>query len=104
MWIYVVTSFTRYSKVGREARQAFQRVLQKDGFFRLHENLYVRHSSTHANALIHKKHIKDAIPESCCDISILLSSGGSEDNAFHSLNRKRTHKISYGRPKDVEFF
>ena len=36
MWIYVVTSFTRYSKVGRAAKQTFQDALQRDGFFRMH--------------------------------------------------------------------
>ena len=38
MWIYVVTSFTRYSKVGREAQKQFDRILQKDGFHHLHSN------------------------------------------------------------------
>jgi hypothetical protein len=29
MWIYVVTSFTRYSKVGREAQKRFEKSIMK---------------------------------------------------------------------------
>ena len=58
MWIYVVTSFTRYSKVGREAQKQFDRILQKDGFHHLHSNLYVRYCSTASNAAIHKERVK----------------------------------------------
>ena len=36
MWIYVVTSFTRYSKVGRMAQKQFEKSMQKDGFHHLH--------------------------------------------------------------------
>ena len=104
LWIYVVTSFTRYSKVGREARRAFQDALQRDGFFRMHENLFVRYCTTSDNAARHKEKIKGCIPARCCDISIILSSDNTGGRAFHSLNRKRTNKVAYGKPAEIEIF
>lgn len=104
MWIYVVTSFTRYSKVGREARRAFQESLQRDGFFRMHENLFVRYCTTSDNAMRHKERVKACIPPRCCDVSIMLSSDNKGGGAFHSLNRKRTNRLTYGKPTDIEFF
>jgi len=90
--------------VGRASRTEFQGRLCKDGFFRLHENLFVRYCSTNANAMRHKEKVKSFIPARCCDISIILSSDNTEGGAFHSMNRKRTNNIAYGKPKDIEFF
>ena len=104
MWIYVVTSFTRYSKVGRRARMNFHHAILKDGFFRLHENLYARYCTTTSNALMHKERVKEIIPAKWCDISVILSADSQEGNVFHSLSRKRTKKIVYGKHGNVEFF
>ena len=94
MWIYVVTSFTRYSKVGRAAKMAFQDALLHDGFFRMHENLFVRYCTTSDNAARHRERIKEAIPARCCDVSVILSSDNTGGGAFHSLNRKRTNWVT----------
>ena len=104
MWIFVVTSFTRYNTIGRKAKKAFHRAILNDGFFHLHENLYVRYCSTFTNANIHKERVKRMIPTKCCDISIILSADSQENNVFHSLNRKRSKKIVYGKHGNVEFF
>lgn len=104
MWIYVITSFTRYSKVGREAQKCFERKLQRDGFHHLHSNLYVRYCFTAANAAIHKERVKEIIPRDCCDISIILSSDSQEQSIYHSINRRRKKRLSYGKPSNVEFF
>lgn len=104
MWIYVVISFTRYSKVGREAQRLFDRDMQKDGFHHLHSNLYVRYCSTSSNATIHKERVKEMIPNVSCDISIIMSSDSQEQNTYHSINRRRKKRILYGKPLSVEFF
>ena len=70
----------------------------------MHENLFVRYCSTNDNAARHKEKVKGLIPKRCCDISIILSSDKTEEGAFHSLNRKRTNKVNYGKPKEIEFF
>ena len=70
MWVYVVTSFTRYSKVGREAQNNFERDILKDGFHHLHLNLYVRYCFTASNAVIHKERVKELIPRECYYISL----------------------------------
>ena len=104
MWIFVVTSFTRYNTVGRKARNAFHRAIVKDGFFHLHENLYVRFCTSSQNANIHKERVKRLIPQRCCDISIILVPDNHENSIYHSLNRKRTKKVVYGKHGNVEFF
>lgn len=104
MWIYVVTSFTRYSKVGREAQKSFDKAIKKDGFHHLHSNLYVRYCSTGSNATIHKERVKEMIPQNCCDISIIMSSDSQEYNTYHSIHRRHKKKLSYGKPLPVEFF
>lgn len=104
MWIYVVTSFTRYSKVGREAQRNFEKAILKDGFHHLHSNLFVRYCSTGSSAAMHKERVKEIIPCNCCDISIILSSDSQEQNTYHSIKRKRKKRLSYGKPLDVEFF
>lgn len=103
MWVYVVTSFTRYSKVGREAQNNFERDLLKDGFHHLHSNLYVRYCFTASNAVIHKERVKELIPRECCDISIILSPDSQEQSIYHSLNGRRKKRPIYGKPSNVEF-
>lgn len=104
MWIYIVTSFTRYSIIGRKAQKDFDRALLKDGFHHLHQNLYVRYCTTSSNANIHKDRVKKLIPRESCDISIIMTSDNQEQSTYHSLNRKHSKKHTYGKPMMVEFF
>ena len=53
MWIFVVTSFTRYNKIGRENQKKFEKEVMKDGFYHLHSNLYVRYCVSSKNAVVH---------------------------------------------------
>lgn len=104
MWVYVVTSFTRYNKVGRAAQKEFERNMLKDGFHHLHPNLHVRYCSTGGNALVHKERVKKMIPDCICDISIILSADSQEQNVYHYLKRKREKNIRYEKPMMIEFF
>ena len=104
MWIYIVTSFTRYNIIGRKAQKDFERALAKDGFHHLHQNLHVRYCTTSNSAAIHKERVKKMIPYVCCDVSIIMSSDGQELNTLHCLNRKRSKKNTYEKPSMVEFF
>lgn len=104
MWVYIVTSFTRYNKVGRHARNNFHRALQKDGFFHLHENLYIRHCDNSTSAAKHRERIKKLLPMEQCDVSIILSSDNTEQISHHHLTRKRSKHLIYGKHDDVEFF
>lgn len=56
------------------------------------------------NARRHREHIKGIIPARCCDVSIILSPDNTGGGAFHSLSRKRTIRVNYGKPTDIEFF
>lgn len=99
-----MTSFTRYSKIGREAQRVFDRALMKDGFHHLHSNLYVRYCTTSSNANVHRERVKTFIPVNNCDISIIMSADSQEQNVYHCLNRKRTRNLRFEKPEMVEFF
>ena len=103
MWIYVISSFTRYSKVGRKARQSFYANLQKDGFYQLHENLFMRHCQSKGNAKMHKSRVMSFLPTENCDITIIMAGDANDDYVFHSLKRKRKSKGNYCMPALVEF-
>lgn len=104
MWIYVVTSFTRYSKVGRKAEKDFCRALMRDGFQCLHANLHVRYCTSSSNALMHKERVKRLLPSKGCDISIILSADNVEQNTYHCLLRKRKQRPDLTKPSLLEFF
>ena len=104
MWIFVVTSFTRYNKIGRENQKKFEKEVMKDGFYHLHSNLYVRYCVSSKNAVVHKARVKKAMPDEGADISILMLPGNMEQNIFHSLRRRRNKKSHYAKPSLVEFF
>lgn len=53
---------------------------------------------------MHKERVKVLIPIRNCDVSIIISADSQEQNAYHSLNRKRTKKFRYEKPEMVEFF
>lgn len=103
MWIYVATSFSRYRKVGAAARREFESAMQKDGFVHLHPNLFVRYCTTGSNAAMHKARVKQAIPHSHCDVSIMMIPDSQEQNIYHSLNRRRRRQPACEKPSPVEF-
>lgn len=104
MWVYVVTNFSRYRNLGREAQKSFESSIQKDGFFKLHNNLSVRYCTTSVNAAVHKERVKKLIPAYGCDVSILLVPDSQESNVHHHLKRHRKASPIYSKPDMVEFF
>ena len=104
MWIYIVSSFTRYKKIGVEARKSFESAVEKDGFVKLHKNLYVRDCATSSNAAMHKERVKRLIPQYACDISIIMVSDNQEDNSYHSFRKRCKRQPSNVKPSMVEFF
>ena len=104
MWIYIVSSFTRYRKIGTEARKSFESAIEKDGFTKLHKNLYVRYCTTGNNAAIHKERIKRLIPQHICDISIIMVPDSQESSVYHSFRQRRKTRPSVIKPSMVEFF
>ncbi len=86
------------------ARKVFHKAITKDGFFQMHDNLYVRYCSTGDNAKVHRERVKSMIPSKWCDVSIILSADSQESYACHCLNRKHSNSLVYGKYDDVEFF
>ncbi|MBP5306514.1 MAG: hypothetical protein J6Y79_00490 [Paludibacteraceae bacterium] len=104
MWVYIVTSFSRYRKVGVNARKKFETAVKKDGFHQMYDNLFVRYCTTSDNASLHKERVKKMIPAEGCNVSIIMVSDGQGSNAYHHLKRKRKPGGVYDKPSPVEFF
>lgn len=104
MWIFVIISFTRYTKVGRAAEREFERDLKNDGFYHLHSNLFIRYCTSPGNATIHKERVKKIIPNALCDVSVIMIPDSQEQNIYHCLKRKHSKKTIYEKPSPVEFF
>ena len=103
MWVYIITSFTRYRKIGTAARREFESAITKDGFVALHRNLFARYCTSSDNATMHKERVKKMIPERGCDVSILLVSDSNMNQAYHRLGCRRGHGTCV-KPEMVDFF
>jgi len=105
MWIFVMMDFPVHRKTGRLDKKAFCNKLEKDGFMKMHRNLYARYSSTMSNAIRHKKRVMEWI---VCrsQISILLIGDKQSEYAYHQLGY-RTRKNAEDMlkaPDYIEFF
>ncbi len=105
MWIYVIMDFPEHTKTGRTDKKTFCTRLGKDGFVKMHKNLYVRHSSTIRNAIKHKKRVMEWVVRRS-QISILLVGDKQGEYAFHQLGyRKRKNAEELLKaPDQIEFF
>lgn len=106
MWIYVIMNFSERTKVERQSRIEFCKVLEKDGFQMISKNLYIRYCSTQSNALSHKEKIRDKIFEKY-PISIILVADKQNEYSYHYYGRKKCKKIQENplkMPEMIEFF
>ena len=97
--------FPVHIKTGRKDKKVFCNKLEKDGFVKMHKNLYVRHSSTIGNAIKHKKRVMEWVVRRS-QISILLVGDKQGEYAFHQLGyrkRKNTEELLKA-PDFIEFF
>lgn len=105
MWIFIVMDFPVHRKSGRAEQKAFCSKIEKDGFLKMHKNLYARHSSTLGNALTHKKRVIGWVVRRC-QVSILLVGDKQSEYAFHQLgyrSRKNADDL-LEMPDNIEFF
>ena len=106
MWVYVVMNFSERTKIGRQAKTEFCRILGKDGFQIISKNIYVRYCSTQSSAISHKEKIKKNIFEKY-PISIILVADKQNEYSYHYFGRKKTKKNqenSLKMPEMIEFF
>lgn len=62
MWIYVMFDLPTATKKQRKSAADFRKMLIKDGFSMLQYSVYIRHCASFANAEVHIKRVKSAVP------------------------------------------
>lgn len=94
----------RYNRKGKEAERIFVRHLTENGFYKIHNTLYVRYCFSQKSALSCRDKIHKMIPDVKCDISIIVSGDSQNDLSIHHLNRYEKGRSNVIKPSFVEFF
>lgn len=105
MWIYVSMSFSIRSKQKRVMRDNFIKELVKDGFSKLYSTMYVRHCTTLANAMTHKRRVMDRVLP-FGRVSIILVADQQADLAYHycgTIQDRKNVKTLPEIPDLIEF-
>ncbi len=63
MWTLVMFDLPTETKKERKAASDFRKELQRDGFTMFQFSMYMRHSPSSENALVHKNRVKRLLPE-----------------------------------------
>ena len=92
MFLYIFLRFPTHTKQGRAEQKTFCRLLEQDGFSRLHQGLYLRYCTTQANADSHKRKIQEKIPVKC-QISIIFVADKQQTYNYHYWGNQRVRKI-----------
>ena len=105
MWVFVIMDFPVHRKSGRGEKKAFCNKLEKDGFVKMHRNLYARHSATLGNAITHKKRVMGWVVRRS-QISILLVGDKQSEYAFHQIGYRARKNVEdlLDVPENIEFF
>lgn len=63
MWVFVFFDLPVQTKKQRRAYADFRKSLLKDGFSMFQYSIYIRHSMSRENALVHIERVKKALPK-----------------------------------------
>ena len=63
MWTLVMYDLPTETKKDRKVAALFRKELLKDGFNMFQFSMYVRHSASAENAAVHKRRVKNLLPE-----------------------------------------
>ena len=62
MWVIVMFDLPTASKSARKEYSKFRKFLLEDGFLMMQYSVYMRHSASEENALVHTKRVKRKLP------------------------------------------
>ena len=62
MWLVVLFDLPTDTKAARKDYTRFRKLLLDDGFRMMQYSVYMRHSSSDENAQVHKKRVKECVP------------------------------------------
>ena len=63
MWLIVMFDLPTDTKKARKEYTHFRKVLLNDGFTMMQYSVYMRHSSSNENAVVHAKRVKEHLPD-----------------------------------------
>ncbi|GCD78178.1 CRISPR-associated endoribonuclease Cas2 [Thermaurantimonas aggregans] len=63
MWLFVYFDLPTNTKADRKAYSLFRKELLKDGFMMIQYSIYARHCASRENLEVHKKRVKNILPE-----------------------------------------
>jgi len=101
MWVFTMFDLPTDTKKARKAYRLFRQVLLNDGFVMLQYSVYARSCPSEENAAVHRKRVKNALPEDGEVRIITLTDKQFERmHVYHGVIRKATEKS----PGQVSFF
>ncbi len=62
MWLIVLFDLPTETKTARKEYTQFRKFLLQDGFVMMQYSVYIRHSSSDENALVHARRVKEQLP------------------------------------------
>ena len=63
MWLIVMFDLPTDTKKARKEYTHFRKFLLNDGFTMMQYSIYMRHSSSNENAVVHAKRVKEHLPD-----------------------------------------
>lgn len=63
MWLFVYFDLPTQTKAERKAYSLFRKELLKDGFIMIQYSIYARHCASRENLEVHRKRVKNVLPE-----------------------------------------
>jgi CRISPR-associated protein Cas2 len=101
MWVFVYFDLPTHTKQDRKRAGDFRKMLLKDGFAMVQYSIYARHCSSRENAEVHKRRVKNQLPQNG-DIIIFEITDAQFGNMefYKGLDRSRRPDT----PQQLEMF
>ena len=101
MWTVVLFDLPTDTKKARKDYTRFRKFLLEDGFSMMQYSVYIRHSSSDENAIVHSNRVKAALPENGeVRIIRITDKQFGKIEVFYGKQRKKTEAA----PLQLQFF
>jgi CRISPR-associated protein Cas2 len=101
MWLFTIYDLPTETAGERREFARFRKLLQKDGFSMLQYSVYARHCSSRENGEVHKKRVKNGLPEKG-EIMILELTDAQFERIEFFKGIKKKHRPD--TPQQLELF
>ena len=101
MWTLVMYDLPTETKKQRRVAARFRKDLLQDGFSMFQFSMYIRHSASSENANVHKRRVKNSLPElGKVGILQITDKQFGQMEIFYGVNPHKTENI----PQQLELF